>query len=340
MMDAFDIDLHRKGGDMHRDLREDKLSYAHKIVLEKYGNTSMGKDFRNELLHGRYGRESRYNDDLQAGKPSQGPRIKAIISGSGNVEIYRYQRPLLLGKKLRQIDPETGEILNGGQTVSVDEFGNPIKKDRTGEAKRTNARRSKMELRRLVKANFSNGDKFLTLTFREGSVNDVSDVAECNKAFNLFCKKIARRYPNVKYCRVIEFQDQNNRGAVHYHVILSLPYVPYEQLGDLWGNGYIGINAIDHVDNVGAYIQKYMAKDFDDPRLCGKKAFATSQNVVKPQTVYGAKAEEIADSLKRDPVFKNAYESEWNGKVTYEDYNESRDGVIPKNPFRRGNDGN
>lgn len=249
-----------------------------------------------------------------------------IVSG-GVTEVYRFQNPVKVGKRPMVIDPETGEILNSPtMRADVDENGNVVKRERKEEAKRTNARRSKMELRRLVLSNFENRDKFLTLTFRDGAVSDVTNVDECNKAFDTFLKRLRRAYKDVKFCRVIEFQDGNGRGAVHYHCILKMPFVPYEKLGEMWGNGFVGINAIEHVDNVGAYIQKYMAKDFDDPRLAGKKAYTTSQNVTKPIVVYGSEADRLYEKFLSDKLatFTNSYESEWQGEVRYEEYNENR----------------
>lgn len=183
-----------------------------------------------------------------------------------------------------------------------------------------------MQLRRLVLSNFVNRDKFVTLTFRDGSVNDVRDVKECNRAFDKFIKRMKRRFGDFKYCRVIEFQDANGRGAVHYHCIMTLPFVRYEELGETWGNGMVGINAIDHVDNVGAYIQKYMAKDFDDHRLAGMKAFATSLNLTRPVVLYGAEAEEIEESYLQEnkEVFASSYESEYQGQIRYTEYNTNR----------------
>lgn len=258
----------------------------------------------------------------------RGERIKIIVSGPV-IERWEYEIPVKIGKRERHIDPETGEILNGGRTmdVALDENGNVVKIDRTAQVKRTNARRSKMQLRRLVLSNFSNRDKFITLTFRDGSVSDVTNVTDCNKAFDRFIKAMRRKYGDFKYCRVIEFQDSNGRGAVHYHCILTLPYVPYQTLGEVWGNGFVGINAIDHVDNVGAYVQKYMAKDFDDNRLAGKKAFAMSQNVTRPITLYGTEAAWANNEFLRQKkeVFANSYESEYQGNIRYTEYNTNRE---------------
>ena len=58
----------------------------------------------------------------------------------------------------------------------------------------------------------------------------------------------------IKYLAVIEFQE---RGAVHYHVLSDIPYIPQKELQDIWGHGFVYINAVKHVDNIGAYIVKY-----------------------------------------------------------------------------------
>lgn len=308
---------------------QDKHHYAHKTRFTDRlkNNQFMSKKFRSDIVHGRYS-DRALDSDLEKGTAT-GSRVKLIVSGHV-VEKYDYEKPVRLGKKARIIDPETGEVLNGGRTkeVELDPLtGEIVKKEcRKEEAKRTNARRSKMDLRRIVLSNFNNYDKFLTLTFRDGSVDDVSNVNICNKAFDGFIKRLRRKYGDFKYCRVIEFQDGNGRGAVHYHCILTLPYVPYQQLGDIWTNGFVGVNAIEHVDNVGAYIQKYMTKDFNDNRLAGKKAFATSQNLTRPIVTYGKEAEELFNSFLREKekVFANEYVSEHHGKITYSEYNMQR----------------
>lgn len=260
-------------------------------------------------------------------KVRQGERVKIIVSGPV-VERWVYEQPVKVGKRPRIIDPETGEIMNGGRLpdVELDENGDVVRKPRKVDPKRTNARRSKMQLRRLVLANFCDRDKFVTLTFRDGAVEDVTDPRACNKAFDRFIKRLRRVYGAFRYCRVIEFQDANGRGAVHYHCIMELPYVPFQTLTDTWDNGNVDITAIDHVDNVGAYIQKYMAKDMDDNRLAGLKAFATSQGMVRPITLYGREAEEIDEKVCRQKkeVFENSYESEYQGNIRYSEYNMNR----------------
>lgn len=283
------------------------------------GNERMTDVFRSELRKSRF--SDRYIDDLKEKQIRGGERLKIIVSG-GVVERYEFEKPVKVGKRARVFDPETGEILNGGRVMD-----DPDAPKRKVDPKRTNARRSKMQLRRLVLSNFVNMDKFITLTIRDGAVQDVKNIKECNKEFDKFIKRMRRSFGDFRYCRVIEFQDKNGRGAVHYHCIMSLPYVPWETIRGAWGNGNIDIQAIDHVDNVGAYVTKYMTKDLADDRLAGVKAFATSQNLTRPIVTYGSEAKEINEKFlaQKKEVFENEYPSEHQGLIRYTEYNLNRE---------------
>lgn len=283
-------------------------------MLNFQPNPQFSHEFRDELE--KYGSDG---DELR--KPAdKRSKVKVIVSNHV-VEVFEYSEGVRVGPRPKSdqynIDFETGEILEKEK-----------KSSNAQEVKRNNARRARNEARRLVLANFDNGSKFITLTFRDGSVNDVRDVRECNAAFEKFIKRLRKRYSDFKYLKVIEFQDTNNRGAVHYHFLSTLPYVPFEKLAELWGLGYIGINRIEHVDNVGAYVTSYMLKDFDDPRLRGEKAYSTSKNLIRPIVLHGADAQEIIDNYLQDKkeVFANSYESEYQGEITYKEYNLQREG--------------
>lgn len=186
-------------------------------------------------------------------------------------------------------------------------------------------------IRHLVACNFTNKDKFVTLTFRDTLDFDIRDVKACNKAFDRFVKRVRRRYPHFKYIAVIEFQDANGRGAVHYHMICNLPYVPADELAKLWGYGFIRINQIESCDNVGAYVVKYMNKDLDDTRLCGLKAYNMSQGLAQPVTaVSWERADDfLLQQLEtltqgKTPSYGATYESEHAGQVCFSQYNLNR----------------
>ena len=138
--------------------------------------------------------------------------------------------------------------------------------------------RARRSVRNLVNAN-PDCNKFLTLTFKE----NITDLSQAYKSLHYFLKKIKRYImPNMKFIAVPEFQK---RGAVHYHLICNLQYIHWKMLEKLWGQGYIKINKIDEVDNVGAYVSKYINKDFADERLVGRKCYYCSKNLTKPTKI-------------------------------------------------------
>lgn len=193
----------------------------------------------------------------------------------------------------------------------------------------TNQRR-RDKIRRLACTNFNNRyDKFLTLTFAENKTN----IEECNLLFKNFIKRLKYKYNLLclKYLAVIEFQE---RGAVHYHVLLNIPYIPHKELQELWGNGFVFVNAISHVDNLGAYILKYMTKDNNDTRLMGKKAYLTSRNLKQEETIVNHDLKDF-DKLESKiiqkynlndlkAVYEANYDTEMLGNCTYKQYNLER----------------
>lgn len=183
-----------------------------------------------------------------------------------------------------------------------------------------NITRTRNMVRRLVLANFDAGSKFVTFTFAE----NVKDIDQANREWKKFVQRLRRRYGDFKYLSVIEFQK---RGAVHYHMISDLPYVKKKELQEIWGQGFVKINRISHVDNVGAYIVKYMTKDLHDERLCGKKAYQCSKGLDRPITVRGEMAEELYEMYcleQKKEVFRNFYLSEHHGLISYKEYNLKR----------------
>lgn len=132
----------------------------------------------------------------------------------------------------------------------------------------------------LAIANFDNqSSKFLTLSFAENQ----TDLKVANIEFQKFLRKLKSELEmKIKYLAVIEFQK---RGAIHYHMLIDIPYVPVKWLQRLWTHGSIKINKIKHVDNLGAYITKYMSKDNADDRLKTVKGYNCSQGLDRPTII-------------------------------------------------------
>lgn len=114
----------------------------------------------------------------------------------------------------------------------------------------TTLKRARKMIRWLVNTNINlNNDyspKFLTLTFKE----NISSLKSANYEFKKFRHRLEYKFHiKINYLCVPEFQK---RGSIHYHVILfNLPFIDADELSSIWGNGFIKINRIDKVSNVG-----------------------------------------------------------------------------------------
>lgn len=233
---------------------------------------------------------------------------KVVVSG-GVIEVYEYEKAIFKGYKS-----------NGGRDKKADEEGRE-------KNRKDVLRRARQEVRRIVNANVgAYGEqftaKFLTLTFGD----NVTDLDQAHYEFKKFIQRMnylifGVKSGNLRYTAVVQFQE---RGAVHYHVIIyNIPYVKWKKIERTWRNGHIWINKIDDVDNVGAYVCRYMTKEVDDERLRGRKCYFNSRGLFKPIVIEDEKKVEM---IKRSlPIEKRtvsvAYENDHTGVTIYEQYN-------------------
>ena len=110
-----------------------------------------------------------------------------------------------------------------------------------------------------------------------------------------------------------------------------MPYIKKEELAEIWAGGFIKVNAIDKVDNVGAYVIKYMTVDMDDKRLAGQNAYLHSRGLEKPTELCTWRpADEsewqvMHDTLaKEKPSYEATYESDAAGVIEYRQFNFNR----------------
>lgn len=236
---------------------------------------------------------------------------KRFVKSGNVIEIYEYEKPVLEGYQNKNVSL-------GRQGSATDDE----KKENRGKV----LNRAKRDLRRKINANSGELKKFITLTFKENETN----LDYCNYEFKKFIERL--KYWNkrvkgkpLKYVCVVEFQK---RGAVHYHLLANLKYISNDDLKRLWGNGFVKINRVDRVDNVGAYVVKYMQKDMSDKRLEGRKSYFTSRNLKKPlEYTEIKKVDEIAAHLLEGikPCYETSFDNDYTGKVVYRQYNLKRE---------------
>jgi len=163
--------------------------------------------------------------------------FKIIISGS-NIETYRYQE-----KAVSYDFPRSQKGVSiSEQNLSVDE-----KLEKKLLSRKSSMLRSRSTLRRLVNANAWRWLKqsglpylpvFVTLTFADNVRN--SKIA--NKIFSDFIRRFnyyitdGQKKSFLKYVVVIEFQDKNRGGVVHYHVMFfNMKKVWTNTIAEIWG---------------------------------------------------------------------------------------------------------
>jgi len=187
---------------------------------------------------------------------------RVVIAGK-IVEIYKYDNT-------QYKRPGAAQKPGSGELASTPE--------QRAEYTRLNNARAKRRLRRLVNSNIGRGphrDCFLTLTFRD----NISDIDTANDYFQDFAKRL-KYYLGEHELRYISVLERQQRGAVHYHVCLfSFPYLRAEKISELWGHGYIKINTLSQIADIGSYMAKYLSKADSDKDT---KKYWSSRNLVKP----------------------------------------------------------
>lgn len=232
---------------------------------------------------------------------------KKIVMSGNIIELYEYEKSIVKGETNNR---------SGRSIAANEENSSRHRKDTLSKARQT--------VRRLINANvyrWGEKPKFLTLTFNK----HITDIEQANYEFKKFRMRLEYETGlKLKYVAVIEFQKS---GRIHYHVIFfNLPYIKSDDLAGIWRNGFIKINAIGHVDNIGAYVTKYMTKDNADERLRGKKSYFASRGLYKPIEKYTDEKEtaDLKDALSHKLVYKNVFKNDHVGNILYSQYNLDR----------------
>ena len=157
--------------------------------------------------------------------------------------------------------------------------------DRAARNRERSARRSRTQVRRLIKA--KNLNTMLTLTYRE----NMEDRARMARDFDVFMKRIRRVFPAFEYVCVFERQK---RGAWHAHIAVQRVQSHYLHKGALvksydllravWravvGEGNVDVSKCMQrsrsLSKLAGYLSKYIGKTFaeqhegDSYRASGK----------------------------------------------------------------------
>lgn len=260
--------------------------------------------------------------------------FKVIRSGDV-VEVYEYEKPPVLSESKYNEYEKIFLGLKGESSIYEDWL--ELRKDRVLERRTQTVRDARNKARRLALMNFGPGDKFLTLTFDPKRLEEeqMRSIDFVDKEFKKFIQRLNYRLDTkIKYIAVRELHKS---GRFHLHMLCSLPIdftsedeIRYWEVifgQEIWKHGFVDIKPIDHVDNVGAYLIKYMTKNVSVELFQGRKLYLPSKGLVRPKEYKGLEAVNIIRELgleNKSEVFQSSYESEYLGKIVYREYNLNR----------------
>jgi len=240
---------------------------------------------------------------------------KIVIAGS-NVEVSLYDGDVHAYDLHIPRTPRYKEPIPDDETEQQKAYRLEEERLKKINSRRRSMLHSKSSVIRLVNSNiwryFKDDGKpyipiFLTLTFAD----DIKDIKQANYIFAKFLKRlnyevIGEKKGFLKYVAVIEFQDKNDRGVIHYHVVFfNLKFIWADTMASIWGEGFIKIKKIGKLKNIGTYITKYMSKNFEDARLDGKKRYFPSLGLYKPKVfLEQQQVNEIYKNLPKKYIIK------------------------------------
>jgi len=184
-----------------------------------------------------------------------------------------------------------------------------------------NFSRAQRKIKRLINSNsFVYGYRpiFVTYTFARNEQN----IKEANRVFKRHIDDLRRNIVgrSLRYVAVPELQY---RGAIHYHaVFFDLPFIDdiKNVFAKSWGleEGFVQIKAVEHVNNIGAYVSKYFSKLWHDKKVKGTKGYFSSEGLYQPEVFRSIDIMNKYDKVELE--FTQSFNSSKYGTINYKQY--------------------
>ena len=152
-------------------------------------------------------------------------------------------------------------------------------------------------LRNLINNNFSGGSNelWVTLTFGDNKIYNPKDLYPI---FTAFIKRLRRKF-KTNSLDYIYVPEPHEKGDWHIHLLLKSNFTLYIEnslLREIWGQGFVKVNRLKDIDNIGAYVSAYLINikegDFTKKgaRLYlyppGHQLYRYSRGIQKPISTY------------------------------------------------------
>lgn len=170
----------------------------------------------------------------------------------------------------------------------VDKRDGEIKEFQLNENRSENLnslRQTFKKLRYLINNNFfgSQNELFITLTYAQ----QTNDHIKVGKDYDNFLKRLKRKYKPISNVEALKVLEPHASGNYHMHVLLKFidldsVFIKNSELADIWKNGFVSVQSLAGVDNIGAYLSAYMS-DLEVPSNYDTKADNVEEKEVNGQ---------------------------------------------------------
>lgn len=171
-----------------------------------------------------------------------------------------------------------------------------------------NAKNARRQLLRTVRANFKNGDIFMTLTYTEKNITD--NIEKAKRDIQNFFRRMKRLYKKsekeLKYVWIMERAKKT--GRIHFHIFCS-GGVDRDAIEKTWGLGWANSRSLVFDETGLSGLVYYVTKDM--PLMY--RRWSCSKNMKKPverqndSRISASKAKKLHDTVEYIDNFKKEY---------------------------------
>lgn len=193
--------------------------------------------------------------------------------------------------------PQREYIIKAGEYQRVTWF--PVRKSAKGRRRckaqpttetmmRLNEQNRQYRFYDLVHCNFTEGDIFLTLTYRDDCMPDSAEAAQ--KAIQNFFRRLKARLkklglPAAKYLYITERGEKS--GRIHHHVFLSCG-LSRDEIEAIWNKGYANSRRLEFDENGVEGLVRYALKSGvhhadEESEKVGYRTYSGSKNLAQPK---------------------------------------------------------
>lgn len=186
----------------------------------------------------------------------------------------RKRKKIFSRNMIEVTDYQSSKLYGRGKTRQKRKLPTPY------EVKKNNERLAESRLRLLIDNNFSPGDYYLTLTYREQPTWE-----EAKKDIRNFIRRLGDRYKakekSLKYIYVVE-----GTSRIHFHLLINKAFEIYpDDMEKLWTYGYFEQKIYQGKAEDAIRMASYFVKEIysEEKAAVFKRRWTSSKNLIKPK---------------------------------------------------------